>query len=70
MLAMIQERSDLGYSKVCNITLHKISIIDFFSKCDQILRKLWIWSHLMKKSLMENLIFGAVLCLMMKSVNL
>ena len=29
---------------------------DFFRKCDQILRKLCIWSHLLKKSLMENLV--------------
>ena len=35
----------------------KFSIKDFFSKCDQIRRKLRIWSHLLKKSLMENLIF-------------
>ena len=33
---------------------------DFFSKCDQIRSKLWIWSHLLKKSLMENFIFCAV----------
>ena len=32
------------------------SIRDFFSKCDQIRWKLRIWSHLLKKSLMENLI--------------
>ena len=38
----------------------KISIKDFFSKCDQIYRKLQIWSHLLKKSLMENFIFCAV----------
>ena len=38
----------------------KISIKDFFSKCDQIRRKLRIWSHLLKKSLMGNLIFCAV----------
>ena len=38
----------------------KFSIKDFFSKCDQIRRKLWIWSHLPKKSLMENFIFCAV----------
>ena len=38
----------------------KFSIKDFFSKCDQIRRKLRIWSHLLKKSLMENLIFCAV----------
>ena len=32
----------------------KFSIKDFFSKCDQILSFLRIWSHLLKKSLMEN----------------
>ena len=31
-----------------------IFIKDFFSKCDQIDRKPWIWSHLLKKPLMEN----------------
>ena len=35
----------------------KFPIIDFFSKCDQIRRKLRIWSHLLKKCLMENFIF-------------
>ena len=35
----------------------KFSIKDLFSKSDQILLKLWIWSHLLKKSLMENFIF-------------
>ena len=39
----------------------KFSVKDFFSKCRQILRKLWIWSHLLKKSLMESFIFCAVL---------
>ena len=39
----------------------KFPIKDFFSKCDQIRRKLRIWSLLMKKSLMENFIFCAVL---------
>ena len=39
----------------------KFSIKDFFSKCDQIRRKLRIWSHLLKKSLMENFILCAVL---------
>ena len=38
----------------------KFSIIDFYSKYDQIHRKLRIWSHLLKKSLMENFIFCAV----------
>ena len=38
----------------------KFSLTDFFSKCDQIRRKLRIWSHLLKKSVMENFIFCAV----------
>ena len=38
----------------------KFSIKDFFSKCDQIRRKLPIWSYLLKKCLMENFIFCAV----------
>ena len=45
------------------MSLHKkmkFSIKDFFSKCDKIHRKLRIWSHLLKKSLMENFIFCAV----------
>ena len=37
----------------------KFSITDFFSKCDQIRSFLRIWSHLLKKSLMENIIFCA-----------
>ena len=35
----------------------KFTIKDFFSKCDQIRRKLQIWSHSQKKSLMESVIF-------------
>ena len=38
----------------------KFSIKDFFSKYDQICRNLQIWSHLLKKSSMENFIFCAV----------
>ena len=38
----------------------KFSINGFFSKYDQIRRKLQIWSHLLKKSLMKNFIFCAV----------
>ena len=38
----------------------KLSIKDFFSKCDQIHSFLRIWSYLLKKSLMENFIFWAV----------
>ena len=38
----------------------KSSIKDFFSKCNSFLR---IWSHLLKKSLMENVIFFIFFCL-------
>ena len=38
----------------------KFSIKDFFSKCDQICSFLPIWSHLLKKSLMENFILCTV----------
>ena len=39
----------------------KFSIKHFFSKCDQIRNFLRVWSHLLKKSLMENFMFSAVL---------
>ena len=39
----------------------QLSNEDFFSKCNQIHNFLRIWSHLLKKSLMENFIFCAVL---------
>ena len=39
----------------------KLSIKDFLSKSDQIYSFLWIWSHLLKKSLMEKFFFSAVL---------
>ena len=38
----------------------KFSIKDFFRKCYQIRSILRIWSYLLKKSLMENFIFCAV----------
>ena len=38
----------------------KLSSKDLLSKYDQILRKLRIWSHLLKKSLTENFIFCTV----------
>ena len=40
----------------------KFSIKDFFSKCYQIRNKQRIWSHLLKKSLMENFIFPCSVC--------
>ena len=39
----------------------KFSVKDFFSKCDKICSFLRIWSHLRKKSWMENFIFCAVM---------
>ena len=35
----------------------KFSIKNYFSKCDQIRKKLRIWLHLLKSSLMENFSF-------------
>ena len=46
--------------RICTVEKIKFSIKDFFIKCDQIRRKLSTWLHLLKKSLMENLIFCAV----------
>ena len=46
---------------VIHCTKMKFSIKDFFSKCDQIRSFLRIWSHLLKKSLMENFIFCPVI---------
>ena len=52
------------YYKCCSLYTAqemKFSIKDFFSKCAQIRKKLRVWSHLLRKSLMENFIFCAVL---------
>ena len=42
-------------------TKMKFSIKDFISKYNQIRRKLRIWPHLLKKSLMKNFIFCVVI---------
>ena len=39
----------------------KFSIQDFFSKCEQTHRKLWMYSHLLKKLVMEDLIIWFIL---------
>ena len=39
----------------------KFSVKNFSSKCDHIRRKLRIWSHLLKKSLIENFMSWVVL---------
>ena len=47
----------------------KFSIKDFFSKCDQMRRKLRIWSYFLKKSLIDNLFFCAAHILLSKRVG-
>ena len=46
----------------------KFSIKDFFSKCDQIRNFLRTWSHLLKKTLIENLLFCALFVLVIITV--
>ena len=48
----------------------KFSIKDYLIKCNQFRSFLRIWSHLMKKSLMENFTFCAVLCLLKWSFSI
>ena len=48
----------------------KFSIKGFFSKCDQIRSFLPIRSHLLKKSLMENIIFCAVYISAVKRIQI
>ena len=42
---------------------------NFFSKCDQIRRKLRVWSYIIKKPLMENLIFCPVFLVILPVLN-
>ena len=48
----------IGTSAMNTAQKMKNPIKDLFSKCDQSF--LWTWSHLLKKSLMENFIFSAM----------
>ena len=48
----------------------KFPIKDFFSKCDQISRELRIWSHLLKRILLENFIFEQVLVSSLTDLNI
>ena len=65
----INWRFGINFSNFGNNTyIHctkKFSIKDFLSKCDQVHRKLWISSHLLKKSLMENFLYCSVILLIM-----
>ena len=56
---------ELFFNAVSEFTaqIKKFSIKDFFSKCDQIGRKLRIWSHLLKKNLNGKLHFLCCDCL-------
>ena len=45
------------FDLIYNAQKMEFFIKDFFSKCDQIRRKLPIWSYLLKKSLMETSFF-------------
>ena len=48
---------DKGYTVLMLHKKEKFSVKDFSSKCEQIPRRLQIWSHLLKKSVRENFIF-------------
>ena len=66
--ALSSNLHELFTEKLVTAQKIKFSIIDFFSKCDQI----QIWSHLLKKSLMVNFFLSAVLFLIeviIKTVN-
>ena len=64
ILKNFQKTSVSGCNEIIwSITAQKMKffIMDFFSKCDQIRSFLWIWSHLLKKYLMKNFIFCAII---------
>ena len=57
------EASSVPSNKFANIHTPqkmKSSIQDIFSECDQIRKKLWVWSDLLKESLIENFVICAV----------
>ena len=54
--------------KLFNAQKVKFTIKDISSTCEQICRKLRIWSHLLKISLMENFIFCGVFYLVLSSL--
>ena len=62
MLHIIRPKTSVKVVISFTITAQKMkfSIKNFFSKYDQILSFLRIWSHLPKKSLIENFIFCAM----------
>ena len=61
IIGLIHTGGNCMFSRIYPAQKMKFSIKDFFSKCDQIRSFLRIWSHLLKRSLMENFVFCAVL---------
>ena len=59
-IASIHYIKQTGFTSRTTAQKMKFSIKNFFSICGQILRKLRLWSHLLKKSLVEKFIFCAV----------
>ena len=53
--------SSPNYTTFIHCTKNEVSIQNFFRKSDWLGSKLPIWSHLLKKSLMKNFIFCAVI---------
>ena len=70
--AVVQKYHEMSfiynYSHFYTVQIIKFSIANFFSKYEQIYRKLWIWSYLLKKSLIENFNFCTVLVLILQSI--
>ena len=60
--ALIKKVNSMLWTRLSVSTAQKMkfSIKNIFSYCDQIRKKLQIWSHLLKKPLMENVIFCEV----------
>ena len=60
-LTLFPTNKSKGKTKRCTAQKKKLSIKDFSSKCYQLRWNLRILSHVLEKSLMENLIFCAVI---------
>ena len=71
-LSLLGRREGKGHIITSSTTAQKMKffIKSFFSKCDKIRRKLRIWSHLLKKSLMENFIFCAVYSINIRKIHM
>ena len=61
---------DIAVVEIYTAQEMKFTVKDFFSIYDQSCRKLQIWSHLLKKSLMENFIFCVVMMVLVSHMVL